>query len=82
MARTKRSWSPQEEEVLKKYVSECKTLTLAFEKTADKLGKTPKAVSQHYYYAKKHMLLLYKKNAQPSVSFFSRMIQIVRNLFI
>ena len=80
MANKRKMWTLQEEEVLKKCVKESKTLTEAFKKTADKTGRPAKGVEQHYYYAKKHVLLIYKEK-QPQKTFLTSIVSLFRNLF-
>lgn len=81
MANKRKNWTPEENEVLKKCIKESNTLTEAFKKTSEKIGRPVSGVGQHYYYAKKHVLLINKKE-QPKASLLQRVVASIKNFFI
>ena len=90
MANKLKFWTAEEDAVLMKNVSECKTHTEAFKKTSEELGRSLGGVEQRFYLISKrsipkHQLLLHKKqgkgNTSSRQSSFSRIISSIRNLF-
>jgi hypothetical protein len=81
MANKRKNWTPEENEVLKNCVKESNTLTEAFKKASDKLGRPVSGVGQHYYYDKKHVLLIHKKE-HPKASLLQRVVASIKNFFI
>lgn len=71
-------WTPEEEQVLKEYLGNCPTINEAFQKTAKKIKRSEKAVSQHYY-KKKHVLALCEAS-EPSM--FDKFVLLLKEVFI
>ena len=73
-------YTPEDEKVIKECLKKCSTHTEAFNMAAEKLGRSAKSIEVHYYYRKRHVLALYKKEAKEE-SRLSRIISTVRNIF-